>query len=306
VFSLPKTVLLSLLGFAIVAGLGACGNQVPNDNELPFGGGATPTATSSSNVSHSSNNNTITYKSVEITILAVDQQTKFTDDGDSQSPYLLRISIKENNTSETDVNIYYNDSSRLVEADGTQIAPEKAQDSTLISQGVVRNNWIDFAVPSKLDVNTLTLRIGTNTEHQINVPLKSNRDLSQYQPITVQPNATLKYGGLNWTVTQANAQLSAYGTQATAGYRYIILTLKADNSTDADFVVRPDDYFRLQAPDVTTAPTHSTLPSLIAPGSSGTTGAITFLMPQNDQKFTLKFLARPSENIAEATADIHF
>ena len=256
-------------------------------------------------------NGTITYKSVDITILSVDQQAKYSDDSSYQSPYLLRVSVKEHNPYSGSVYLFYHDSFRLVEANGTQIAPEKAQDSTLISQDengisqdVVRNNWIDFPVANKLDANTSILRIGTSTEHQIDVPLKPNPDLSQYQPITVNLNATLQYGGVNWTVTQATAQLSAEGTHATTGNRYIILTFKADNPSNSSFYPFPSNNFRLQAPDATVAPTHSTLPDSIAAGSSGATGTVTFLMPQNDKTFTLKFLAQ--QNIAEATANIQF
>jgi hypothetical protein len=193
-----------------------------------------------------------------------------------------------------------------VEANGTQVAPVRAQDGGGISQDVVRSNWVDFPVDSKLNVSTLILRIGTNTEHQIDVPLKQNPNLSQYQPITVKPNAKLQYGGVNWTVTQATAQLSAEGTQATAGHRYIVLTFKADNPSNSSFYPFPSDNFRLQAPDATTAPTNSTLPSSIAAGSSGATGTVTFLMPQDDKAFTLKFLAQPNQKILEASADIQF
>jgi hypothetical protein len=193
-----------------------------------------------------------------------------------------------------------------VEVNGTQIAPVKIQDGGGVPQDVVRNNWVDFPVNSKQDVNTLILHIGTNTEHQIDVPLKQNPDLSQYQSITVNPNAKLTYGGVNWTVTQATAQLSADATQATAGNRYIILTFKADNPTNTSFYPFPSDNFRLQAPDATANPTNSTLPASIAAGSNGTTGTVTFLMPQNDKTFTLKFLAQPAQNIAAASANIQF
>jgi len=297
---LSKMVLLGMLGLAIITGLGACGqSQTTDDSGIPY---ITPTTTST----NSSGSNTITYKSVEITILSVDQQAKYNDDDGNPSPYLLRVSIKEHNTYSNGTYLLYRDSFRLVEANGTQIAPVKIQDEGEVPQGVVRNNWVDFPVNSKQDVNTLILHIGTNTEHQIDVPLKQHPDLSQYQPITVTPNAKLTYGGVNWTVTQATAQLSADATQATSGNRYIVLTFKADNPTNNTFYPFPSENFRLQAPDTTTAPTNSTLPAYIAGGSSGTTGTVTFLMPQNDKTFTLKFLARQADNVAEASANIQF
>jgi Domain of unknown function (DUF4352) len=270
------------------------------------GTAVTPVPTGGSSGQASPINGTITYRSVDITIISVDQQEKYNDDSSSQSPYLLRISIKEHNASKNSVYLFYNESFRLVEADGTQVAPVRAQDGGGISQDVVRSNWVDFPVNSKLNVSKLILRIGTNTEHQIDVPLQQNPNLSQYQPITVKPNATLQYGGVNWTVTQATAQLSAEGTQATAGNRYIVLTLKADNPSNSSFYPFPSDNFRLQAPDVTTAPANSTLPSSIAAGSSGATGTVTFLMPQNDKAFTLTFLAQPNQKILEASANIQF
>jgi len=52
------------------------------------------------------------------------------------------------------------------------------------------------------------------------------------------------------------------------------------------------DYSRLQAGTTTSPPTANTFNSAIAAGTTGTTGTITFLMPQSATSFTLILLAR--------------
>jgi hypothetical protein len=312
VFHLRKITFLGVLGLAILTALSACQSQATNGSAAPYGGSTstsvtnpTPTPGSgSSSGTTGSGSETITYRSIDMTILSVDQQKTYSDDTNSTSGYLLRVAFKEHNGYSSSAYAFYSDSFRLLESNGTQVAPDDVQNSGGVDQAVVRNNWIDFPEASKQDVNTLTLRIGTSTEHQIDVPLKSNPDLSQYQPITASPNATLKYGGVNWTVTQVTAQLSADATQATAGNRYIVIALKADNPTSSAFYPFPSDNFRLKGASVTSAPTNSTLPSSFAAGSTGATGTVTFLMPSTDTKFTLNFLAQPSSKVDAASATL--
>jgi len=51
-------------------------------------------------------------------------------------------------------------------------------------------------------------------------------------------------------------------------------------------------YARLKSGDIINSPTGNTFPVDIAAGTTGTTGTVTFLMPQNNSSFTLTMLAR--------------
>ena len=74
--------------------------------------------------------------------------------------------------------------------------------------------------------------------------------------------------------------------------RYIVITLKVDNPTSNTFFPSMSTYARLKSGDIIKSPTGSTFPSGIDAGTTGTTGTVTFLMPQNNSSFTLTMLAR--------------
>ncbi len=302
-----KLALSGLLGLAFVSS--ACAQTPPtgaNTTSTPLvipTAAATSASQPSKTQGSTSGNTTITYANVDVTILSVDQQSSFKDDSGTSSPMVVRINTKEQSQSSTTVFFFYNDSMRLVLADGKRIAPTNTAHSSGIDQGVVRNNWMDFSVDKKQDMNTLILRIGTTTENQMDVPLSKHPDLAKYQPRVVTPGNKLQYGGVNWTITRVTASLSANGKQATSGKRYIVVELKADNPTTKEFFPFPSDNFRLKTNTAEQAPADSTLPSSIAAGSQGTTGTVTFLMPQNDRAFTLRFQAQSSGHVNGASTN---
>ena len=237
-------------------------------------------------------NATVTYASVDVTIMNAQKASSFTDDTNTSSPYVVRLNIKEHNPSTSAVYMFYGDNFHLLLSDGTSIAAGSEHDSSGIGQDVTRSNWVDFPVTTNVDVSKLTLRIGGATEAQMDVPLTASPDVSKYQLKTITPNSAFKYAGLNWTLTTVTSSLSANGKQATTGMRYIVVTLKVNNPTQNNFYVFPNDYARLQAGTTTSPPTNHTFDSSIAAGTTGATGTITFLMPQSATSFTLIMLPR--------------
>ena len=105
-----------------------------------------------------------------------------------------------------------------------------------------------------MNVNQLILRIGTDTEVQMDIALTGHADLSQYQPRQVSPNTRVAYGPMFWTLTTASIQLSDDGKQADKGMRFIVVTLKIENPSTQDLHTYPPDYVRLQAGGGTIAP----------------------------------------------------
>ncbi|GAC1380918.1 MAG: hypothetical protein NVS4B7_03490 [Ktedonobacteraceae bacterium] len=237
-------------------------------------------------------NQTITYASIETTILSTQEASNFSDDTNASSPVLMRVNVKEHNPTTSAVYLPYSDNYQLILPDGTAVVPANEQDSGSINQDVTRTNWIDFPLPSSIDSTKLTLRFGGTNEAQMNVSLTGKADLSKYQPKTISPNAAFQYAGLNWTLTTVTSSWSADGKQADSGMRYIVVTLKVDNPTADSYYVFANDYVRLQAGSITNPPTNSTFDSSIAAGETGKTGTITFLMPQNNSSFTMMLLAR--------------
>jgi len=231
----------------------------------------------------------------------VDQQNKFNDDNNASAVYILRLVTKESSKTDASVYVPYSDAFHLILPDGNNIPASQEKDPSYVDQGVVRDNWVDFPLDSKQNVDKLILRIGKADEHQMDIPLTKNPDLSKYQVRAITPNSKLQYGGVDWTVTKVTASLSANGKQADAGKRYITVALLADNSGSRDFYAGVDQYFRLKSQDISQVPAHSTLPGYINSGSKGTTGVVDFLMPENATQLTLDFLVQPDSHIQEAS-----
>src|SRR5216684_1718462 len=101
----------------------------------------------------------------------------------------------------------------------------------------------------------------------MDVLFRSNVDVRKYQPKTIQPITTAT---LSWSVSNQ---------QASAGLRFVTLTLKADNPTSQAFNAVPGDYMRLKASSTTNAPaTVSTFPPSVGAKATGTTGTVVFLV----------------------------
>lgn len=296
-------VLSGILSLVLV--LSACGQaqDVVNDPSLtptkPVNGqGST---SSQSSVPAPGQVSTISYKSAVITIVSVDQQKQFANDDQSSGPVVVRVNIHEQNPTEQTIYITYDEAARLILLDGRSVAP-KTNASSIIERGIVRNSWLDFSLDSKQDLNKLILRIGTTNEHQIDVPLKQNPDLTKYQPRSITPNTRMQYG-VNWTVTKVTTSLSADGEQADAGKRYIIVTLQADNATADAFYPTPSENIRLKSNTTVQAPRDTTLSGSIAAHSTGTIGTLTFLVPEDGSNLQLQFLAQPKNSINAAYAN---
>jgi hypothetical protein len=245
-------------------------------------------------------NATVTYASVDTTIVNVQQATSFPEDS-SGSNGLLRLNIKEQ-TAVQGVIYSYANSARLLLPDGTALSPSQSLNDQSLNQGTSRTNWIDFPLPVSTDVSTLIFQLGTTDEAQIKIPLKSGADVSQYQPKTVTLNTPLKYYGLDWTIVSATSQLSHNGTQATKGMVYVIVTLKADNHSASSFVNSPNNYVLLKTGATSTPPADASFPTEVSIGQTNATGTDNFLMPQGSTDYTLIFAADTPNNIAQATA----
>jgi len=237
-------------------------------------------------------NAALTYASVDITILNAQEASSFSDDSNTSSPVRLRLNMKEHNPTANTIFLSYGENFHLILPDGTSVTPASEHDIGAVDQAVTKTSWVDFPLSSSMDISKLTLRLGGANQVQEDVPLTGNADLSKYQAKTISPNAAFQYAGANWTLTNVTSSFSANGKQADSGMRYIVITLKADNPTSNTFFPDMSTYARLKSGDIINSPTGNTFPVDIAAGTTGTTGKVTFLMPQNNSSFTLTMLAR--------------
>jgi zinc-ribbon domain len=241
-------------------------------------------------------NQTVPYHGVNITIVNVKQSKAFMDDLNAGTTGVVRLNIKENNTSTSSARFLYSDSARLILPDKTSVAPTNEQQFSGPDAGVTRTNWIDFPVPTSIQISQLTLQLGSDTEAQEMIALTGKANVAQYQTKTTHlNNVTTHYAGLTWTVTSATVSLDYKGQQAAKSMQYVTVSLKVDNPSSQDFSAYWGDYFRLKSGGTTNAPsTDTNFPTSFAAGSSGGTGDVDFIMPAGSTSYTLIFLSTPS------------
>ncbi|MFL5695734.1 MAG: zinc ribbon domain-containing protein [Ktedonobacteraceae bacterium] len=237
-------------------------------------------------------NAALTYASVDITILNAQEASSFSDDSSPSSPVLLRVNMKQHNPTASTIFLSYGENFHLILPDGTSVTPASEHDIGAVDQAVTKTSWVDFPLSSSMDISKLTLRLGGANQVQEDVPLTGNADLSKYQAKTISPNTAFQYAGVKWTLTTVTSSFSANGKQADSSMRYIVITLKLDNPTSSVFFPGMSTYTRLKSGEIINSPKSDTFPIDVAAGTTGTTGTVTFLMPQNNSSFTLTMLAR--------------
>lgn len=249
-------------------------------------------------------NATVTFASVDIDILNAQEASSFSSDANANSPVLLRLNMTEHNPTTDTIFLSYGDNFHLLLPDGTTVAPINTHDSGVVSQVVTQTSWLDYPLSSSVDISRLTLRLGGANAVQEDIPLTGNADLSKYQAKTISPNTTFQYAGEKWTLTTVKSSFSADGKQADSGMRYIVLTFKVDNPTSNLFFPSISTYARLKSGSIVNSPTGDTFPVTIAAGTTGSTGTVTFQMPQSNSSFTLIMLARDgSPPVAQVTTN---
>jgi len=244
-------------------------------------------------------NTMITYANVDITIINAQQATSFVDDPNASQPGVVRLNMKETNAvvdatglnNHGYLNYDYTTAFRLLLPGGNAVAPINTQVGSGPAQGATQTNWIDFPVPMNVKVNQLTLRLGTDAEAQMTIPLTGKADVTRYQPKKVSPNVQAHYGEMIWTLTTATSQLSESGKQADQGKRFVVITLKIDNPGSSNVNAYPPDFIRLKVGNTTAPPIgNTTIPLGFAAGTTNATGSAAFLVPQDGTAFTLILL----------------
>ena len=241
-------------------------------------------------------NQTVPYGGADITIVNVQQSKAFMDDLNASTTDVVRLNIKESNPATTGTGYAYTDAFRLILPDKTSVAPTGEKLSGSPDAGVIRTNWIDFPVPTNVQISQLTLQLGKETEAQELIALNGKANVAQYQTKTTHPNnTTTQYAGLTWTITAVTVSLDYKGQQAAKGAQFVTVSLKVDNPSSQDFSAYWGDYFRLQSGSAISAPSTGTnFPTSFAAGSTGGTGDVDFAMPSGSTTYTLMFKSTPS------------
>ncbi|EFH85971.1 zinc ribbon domain-containing protein [Ktedonobacter racemifer] len=254
------------------------------------------------------NTKAVTYASVSINIVNAQQANSLPGDENGNQTGLLRLNLKEDNTSSKGSYYYYGDVAHLILPGGNSIAPGNMQKSSGPDASTKRDNWLDFPVATNIKPDQLTLRLGKSTEAQIDIPLKSDADVTKYQPTTITPNKHVQYADVTWTITSATLQMSFQSKQADNGKRFVVLKLRMDNTSSKTFIGYDGDYMRLQSGDTTSPPDgDSDVPTSIDSNQSNVTGTAAFMIPDGNPNCTFILLNTPSTgSVPQQTIDLQF
>ncbi len=249
----------------------------------------------------------IKYSAITYTIVDMKQAASFDDDHDNSKPGIVRVDLKEVNSTSRRVIFGYIDTVHLILPDGSSIPVQSYKNLSPPANGASQDNWLDFPVPLSTSIDRLVLRFGTAQEAQMDVLLAAGANLAKYQDVAVKPNAVTNYSGLKWTITSATLGWSGYDKQAENGKRYVLINMSIDNPSTSSKSAYWGEYLRLKAGNVISAPdTNSTIPTAFAASSTGATGSALFLVPQGSTTFTMILLADKIETGApQATIDFH-
>ncbi|GHO42331.1 zinc ribbon domain-containing protein [Ktedonospora formicarum] len=294
---------ISYFGYQWIASQASKSNT--STNNTGDGNSSYATPTSAPAVTTNISTKPVMYSSVNITVLSAQQATSLPGDNGGDGKGLIRLNIKEENTSSKTAGYYYGDAAHLIMPNGDNIAVSSSQAFSGPEASIKRTNWLDFPVATSVKPDQLILRLGTSTESQIDIPLKGNADLSKYQAKTATPNKQTQYSNVTWTITNATSQLSYAGKQAESGKCYIVLQLRMDNTSSTTFNAYYGDYIRLKSGDTLNSPDgNSNLPTAINANQSNITGTAVFLMPQGTTDFSFILLNTPSTgSVPQQTID---
>jgi hypothetical protein len=292
-------VLLLLLLILLAAGsyfsLAVLGVSIPG---IGTGNGTQPPVTTTPI------NATVPYAGVAITVLNAQQSQSFLDDPNTSRDGMVRLQLQEQNKTGMVVSWLYYDIAHLLLPGNKSLSPVYVKAKVGIAPGVTQTSIVDFAVPTTLKVDQLTLRLGAANDAQMDIPLTGHADLNKYQPKTTKLNGQMLYLGLNWTLTGVTESFSVDGRQAARRMRYFTVTLSVDNTLSQTAIVGSAyDFVRLQSGNTTATPRNSTLPVSFASGAKGQTGTVTFLLPQDSTTFTLMLLPQHQGGFDQATTD---
>jgi len=249
---------------------------------------------------------TVPYAGVNITILNVQQSQSFIKDPNSNTNGMVRLNLQEHNPTEVKVVWSYAAIARLIMPDKSLVSPIYVNSVVRVAPGTSQKSVVDFAVPTNISVNQLTLVLGAANEAQMPIPIVRNVNVSKYQPKTTNLNGQMQYFGLNWTLTSATSSLSIQGQQAAKGMRYVTLMLKVDNTLSQIAITgSPYEYMRLQFGKKSALPEHTTIPVAFRVGAVAITGTVSFQVPQQTSSFTLVLIPQKSDNGDQGSTDFH-
>lgn len=300
--SAPKSVeprrlwiLLALLLLAGLLVLGVAGWTVWHwVYGLPLFNGAPATAPSTTNLPIE---RSVAYDELTIAILSAQDAATFQDDAIHAGPATVRLNLRVSNTTTGTISIIYYDVARLLLPQHSSTAPSNLTLPTDYKPGTNATGWIDFPIPTGMQLTKMTLQLGSSAlnETLVTLPFSGAFNPARYTSRHVPQSLVIYYyfegHTLTYHLNSVDISYAYHGSEVKAGDQYYILNFTVDNPNGV--VVSPGlgfDYVRLVIDGTNSPPIDNTLPYSFPAGARSVGGHVAYIEQAGMQSLTLAFL----------------
>lgn len=246
------------------------------------------------------------YAGLEITVNNAQYARSFEDDTVPSSSSIVRLNIQVANHTTNGIGVLYYEVARLLAPHMSPVAPTNLRLSADVQPGKTAIGWLDFALPGHVQLDTLTLQLGSVSLHEtlVMIPLKGNFDPRHFLAKSSPQSLTIAYDFngnlLAYHLKSVDVAYAYKGQQAQAGQQFYTLNFLVDNAGSSD--ISPGfgyDYIRLVIQEYSQAPLDSTLPATFKHGTRGVSGRVVFEAPEKMKTILLGFRSQfggPQQN----------
>ena len=236
------------------------------------------------------------YAGLEISVKNAQYASSFEDDTIPSSVGVVRLNMQIANPTSNQVGVLYYDVARLLAPHMQLVAPSNVHLSAEVQPGKNDTGWIDFPFPDHVQLDTLTLQLGSASLHEtiVVIPLKGNFDsghfLNKSSPQSLLVSYNFHGNILSYHLKSVDVLYAYQGNQAKIGQQFYVLNFLVDNANGID--VAPGfgyDYIRLVVQGYNQPPGDSTLPATFKRGAHGVSGQVVFAAPAKMKTLTIGF-----------------
>jgi hypothetical protein len=246
------------------------------------------------------------YAGLEISVKDAQYASSFADDTIPSSAGVVRLNMQIANPTNNQVGVLYYEIARLLVPHLQPLAPTNVHLSAQVQPGKSDTGWIDFSVPGNVQLDTLTLQLGSASLHEtmVAIPLKGSFDPTHFfnksSPQSLLVSYNFNGNLLTYHLKRVDILYAYQGHQAQAGQQFYVLNFLVDNPNSID--VAPGfgyDYIRLVVQGYSQPPTDCTLPATFKRGAHAVSGQVVFAAPAKMNTLTVGFRSQfggPQQN----------
>jgi hypothetical protein len=236
------------------------------------------------------------YAGLEISVKDAQSASSFADDTIPSSTGVVRLNMQIVNHTNNQIGVLYYEIARLLVPRLQPLAPTNVHLSAQLSSGKSDTGWIDFSVPGNIQLDTLTLQLGSANldETMVTIPLRGNFDPTHFfnKASPQSLNVSYDFNGnlLTYHLKRVDVLYAYQGHQAQVGQQFYVLNFLVDNHNSID--VAPGfgyDYIRLVVQGYSQPPTDSTLPATFKRGAHAVSGQVVFAASAKMKTLTVGF-----------------